>query len=131
MHTSTAIVCTQLDSFSYCYQTLIILICINDLFAYIWFQVLFLNTYNLIWYQWFLIDMIIRVFTNGSGHLGSILDRVIPKTQKWYLMPPCLSLSIMRCGSRVKCSNPGKEWRPPLHLGVVAIEKGDFGSPST
>ena len=36
-----------------------------------------------------------RVFTNGSG-------RVIPKTQKkWYLMPPCLTLSIIRNGSRV------------------------------
>ena len=23
------------------------------------------------------------------------------------------------------------EWCPPLHLGVVAIEKGAFGSPST
>ena len=23
------------------------------------------------------------------------------------------------------------EYRPPLHLGVVAIEKGTFGSPST
>ena len=23
------------------------------------------------------------------------------------------------------------EWRPPLHLGVVAIKKGIFGSPST
>ena len=25
----------------------------------------------------------------------------------------------------------GKELRPPLHLGVVAIEKGAFWSPST
>ena len=25
----------------------------------------------------------------------------------------------------------GKEWRPSLHLGVVAIEKGAFWSPST
>ena len=23
------------------------------------------------------------------------------------------------------------EWHPPLHLGVVAIEKGAFGSPTT
>ena len=43
---------------------------------------------------------------------------------KWYLMPPCLTLSIIRYGSRVKWSNP-------LHLGVVAIEKGAFKSPST
>ena len=46
-------------------------------------------------------------------------------------MPPCLTLRIIRYVSRVKWSNPGKELRPPLHLGVVAIEKGAFGSPST
>ena len=33
--------------------------------------------------------------------------RVIPKTQKWYLMLPCLTLSVIRYGSRVKWSNPG------------------------
>ena len=38
----------------------------------------------------------VRVFDNGSGDLSSIPDRVIPKTQKWYLMPPCLTLSIIR-----------------------------------
>ena len=37
---------------------------------------------------------------------GSIPGRVIPKTQKWYLIPPCLTLSIMRYRSRVKWSNP-------------------------
>ena len=26
----------------------------------------------------------------------------------------------------VKWSNPGKEYRPPQHVGVVAIEKGGF-----
>ena len=30
------------------------------------------------------------------------------KLKKWYLMPPCLTLSIIRYGSRVKWSNPGK-----------------------
>ena len=53
------------------------------------------------------------------------------RLKKWYLMPPCLTLSIIRYGSRVKQSNPGKEQRPPLHIGVVAIEKGAFGLPST
>ena len=24
------------------------------------------------------------------------------RLKKWYLMPPCLTLSIIRCGSRVK-----------------------------
>ena len=27
-------------------------------------------------------------------------------------------------------NNQGKEQRPPLHLGIVAIEKGAFGSRS-
>ena len=34
--------------------------------------------------------------------------RVIPKTQKWYLISPCLALSIIRYISRVKLSNPRK-----------------------
>ena len=46
-------------------------------------------------------------------------------------MPPCLTLSIIRYGPRVKWSNPGKAVAPSLHLGVVAIEKEAFGSPST
>ena len=29
------------------------------------------------------------------------------RLKKWYLMPPCLTLSIIRYGSRVKWSNPG------------------------
>ena len=53
------------------------------------------------------------------------------RLKKWYLMPPYLTLSIIRYGSRVKQSNPGKEQRPPQHIGVVAIEKGAFGLPST
>ena len=34
------------------------------------------------------------------------------RLKKWYLMPPCLTLSIIRYGSRVKWSNPGKEVAP-------------------
>ena len=34
-------------------------------------------------------------------------------------------------GSRVKWRNPGKEYRTPLHPGVVAIEKGGVETPST
>ena len=29
------------------------------------------------------------------------------RLKKWYLIPPCLTLSIIRYGSRVKWSNPG------------------------
>ena len=44
----------------------------------------------------------VREFTNGPGDLGSIPVQVIPKTQKLYLMYPC----IIRYGSRIKWSNP-------------------------
>ena len=32
-----------------------------------------------------------RVFANGPVDRSSIPDRLIPKTQKWYLIPPCLT----------------------------------------
>ena len=77
----------------------------------------------------------VRVFTSGQVDLGLIPGRLIPKTQKkcsqiiWktgvqsqielyqrlkklYLMPPCLTLSFIRYGSRVKWSNPGKGVTP-------------------
>ena len=50
-----------------------------------------------------------KVFTNGLGDWGSIPGRDIPKTHKWYLMPPCLALSIIRYGSRVSGAVQGKE----------------------
>ena len=56
----------------------------------------------------FLIGLVGRVFTNGPEDLGSIPGRVIPKTLKWYLKPPCLTLSNIRHVSRVKWSNPRK-----------------------
>ena len=34
------------------------------------------------------------------------------RLKKWYLMPPCLTLSIIRYGSRVKWGNPGKGVAP-------------------
>ena len=33
--------------------------------------------------------------------------------------------------TRISGAIQGKEWCLPLHLGVVAIEKGAFGSPLT
>ena len=38
----------------------------------------------------------VRVSPTEAGDRGSIPGRVIPKTQKWYLMPPCLTFSIIR-----------------------------------
>ena len=68
--------------------------------------------------------IMVSVFANGQRDLGSIPGRFIPKTQKkWYLMSPWFTLSIIRCGSRVKWSDPGK--------GVLAIEKRAFESAST
>ena len=48
-----------------------------------------------------------KVFTDGPGDQGSIPYQVNQKLKKWYLMPPCLRLSIIRLGTRVKWSNPG------------------------
>ena len=53
------------------------------------------------------------------------------RLKKWYLILPCLTLSIIRYESRVKWSNPRNGVVHPLHLGVVAIEKGAFGLPLT
>ena len=52
-----------------------------------------------------------RVFVNGLGDQGSFSGRVIPKLQKCYLIPPCLTFSIIRCVSRVK-------WSPILLMNI-------------
>ena len=49
-----------------------------------------------------------RVFANDPEDRGSIPGQVIPRTQKWYLIPPCLTLRIIRYVSRVRWGNPGK-----------------------
>ena len=73
-----------------------------------------------------------RVFANGPGDLGSISGRVIPKTLKMVLDTSLLKTKefMVRIKSKVEQSRE-KELRPPLHLGVVAIKKGSFWSPST
>ena len=76
---------------------------------------------HFIWYQ--VIGLMSRVFTNG---LGSIQGQVIPKTQKWYLIPPCLTLSIIRYGSRVKWSNPGKWVAPSPTPWCNSYQKGSL-----
>ena len=52
------------------------------------------------------------------------------RLKKWYLMPPCLTLSVIRLGSRVKWF---REWISALLYtsGVVAVEKRAFWSSST
>ena len=65
-----------------------------------------------------------RGFCNGLRDQGSILGRVIPKAQKWYLMPLCLALSIIRCGLRVKRSNPGNGVEPSPTIPCCSYWKG-------
>ena len=59
------------------------------------------------------------------------MARVFASHKKWYLMPPCLTFSIIRYGSKVSGALQGKKSYPLLHLSVVAIEKEDFRSPAT
>ena len=51
--------------------------------------------------------------------------------KKWYLMLPCLILSIKRCGLRVKRSNPGKGVVPSPTPWCSSYQKRAFGSAST
>ena len=72
-----------------------------------------------------------RLFTNWPGDLDSIPGHIIAKTIKWYLIPPCLTLSNIKYVSRVNWSNPGKGVVPSLTHYVVAIEKGALWLPSS
>ena len=73
-----------------------------------------------------------RVFANVLGDHGSIPVWVIPKTQKIVLDHTLLSTQHYKVRIKDKMEQ-SREWSsaPPLNLGVVAIEKGAFGSPST
>ena len=66
------------------------------------------------------------IFTNPSAWAGydtrSIWVECLPmvwetgaqsqRLKKWYLMPPCLTLSIIQYGSKLKWSNPGNGVTP-------------------
>ena len=73
-----------------------------------------------------------RVFTNGLGDLGSIPGRVIPKTLKMVLDTSLLNTQQYKVLIKGKVE-PSKEMSSslPIHLGVVAVEKGAVWSPST
>ena len=53
------------------------------------------------------------------------------RLKNWYLKLPCLTLSIIKYGLRVKRSNPGKGLAPFPTLQCSSYWKGAFGSPST
>ena len=81
----------------------------------------------------------------------SLMARETQRIKKWYLMPLCLTLSIIRYGSRVKWVNPGKEialsptpWCSSYQKGILQVtldydrqlyllyswfQFGDFPSP--
>ena len=65
------------------------------------------------------------LFANGPGDRGSIPCRVIPKTQKMVLDAVLLNTQHYKVRIKGKVEQ-SRDWS-----GVVAIEKGAFGSPST
>ena len=54
-----------------------------------------------------------------------------PRLKKWYLMPPSLTLSIIRYGSRIRWSNPGEGVVPSPTPWCISYRKGAFRSPLT
>ena len=50
----------------------------------------------------------VRVFTNGPGHLGSILSRVIPKTQKIVIDASLLNTQQYKVGIKGKVDQSRK-----------------------
>ena len=77
------------------------------------------------------VALISTVFANGPWDRGSIPHRVIPKTQKWYLMPLCLILSIIRYRSKVKWCNPENGVALSHTPWCGSYWKGSPGSTST
>ena len=59
-----------------------------------------------------LISLVGRVFAKSPGDLGPSSGRLISKTFKIVLLPPCLTLCIIRYVSRVKCRNSGEGVAP-------------------
>ena len=80
---------------------------------------------------WITTGLVGRVFANGPGDQGSIPGRVIPKTQKMVLDAALHKTQHYKVRIKSKVEQSREGVAPPLHLGVVAIEKGAFGSPST
>ena len=72
------------------------------------------------------IGMIVIVFANCPENLCSIPGKVIPKTEIWYVMPPCLTLSIKKYRSRVKWSNPWKGVAPSPIPWCSSYRKGSL-----
>ena len=72
-----------------------------------------------------------RVFSNGPGDMGSIPSCVIPKTLKMVLDASLLNTQQYKVCIKGRVEQSRERSSTPLHLGVVAIEKGASWSPST
>ena len=77
------------------------------------------------------IGIMVIVFADGPGDWGSIPGQVIPKTKKKKVLDASL-LNTQYYKVQIKGKvEQSRERSNVLHLGVVAIEKEDLGSPST
>ena len=92
------------------------------------FQNSFLQTINSISQA---TDLMSRMFTSGPGDQVSILGWVIRKTQKVVLDSTLISTQYYKVKIKGEMKQSWERSSSSLHLGVVAIEKGTFGSPST
>ena len=73
----------------------------------------------------------IHVFIGRPGVLGSIPGRVIQKALKMVFDTSLLNTQQYKIRIKGKVEQSREMSSAPLHLSVVAIEKGAFGSPST
>ena len=73
----------------------------------------------------------VRVFANGLEDRGSLSGRVTPKTQKMVLDATLFNTQHYKVRIKGKMGQSWERSSAIPHLGVVAIEKGTFGSPST
>ena len=71
------------------------------------------------------------MFANGPECRGSILGQIKPNTQKMVLGAALLNSQHYKVRIKGKVEQSWERSSAlPLHLGVVAIEKGAFWSPS-
>ena len=70
--------------------------------------------------------IIIVVFANGPGDRSSIPGRVTPKTLKMVLNTSLFNTQQYKVRINGKVEQSRERSSAPLHLSVVAIEKGAF-----
>ena len=113
----------NLCEWNFIYRLIIdLIILISSFFSFFLFRLLILSNdaayfrkiNNLLNIYFKIRKFILLVFANGPRDQGSVPGRVIPKTEKWYLILLCLTLIIIRYVSKVKWSNTGKGVEPSL-----------------